>query len=108
MTTDRRQHDRVAVAIEGTIARLAGPPLAGAGVTVDLSAGGTRFVGPSAFVVGDVVRISLSGDDGAVEHQGLVVGREPKSARLATLNVAFRSSRSNDTVDLRGLVNPLD
>jgi hypothetical protein len=106
--TERRNHRRRAIELQGTIARVAGPPLSGAGVTVDLSDGGARLVGPAAFVVGDVVRISIAEGETMIEHQGLVVGRQSTSTGLATLNVAFRTTPSNDTIDLRGLVSPLD
>jgi hypothetical protein len=107
-TPERRTQRRTSVELEGTITRLAGRPLEGSGVTVDLSDGGARLVGPAAFAVGDVVRVSIPRGDTTLEHRGLVVGRQPKSSGLATLNVAFRTTPRGETTDLHDLTSPLD
>ena len=110
-TTERRLHERTEIELDGTITRVAGPALAGAAATVDLSEGGARLTGPAGFVVGDVVRLSIERDDVAVERQGLVVARHPSTGSkktTATLHIAFRTTPGADTLDLRELISPLD
>ena len=107
-TTERRQHQRTEIELEGTITRAAGRALTGPSATIDLSEGGARLLGPSGFVVGDVVRVAITRGDTAVERQGLVVRCEPASRGRSTLHVAFRTTEHRDTVDLRALISPLD
>lgn len=102
---ERRQHTRTEIAVPATLERVTGRPLAGNGSTIDLSIGGARLVGPSAFAVGDVVRLALAGDGVTIEHQGLVVGKQDgPSKSMATLHVAFKSLDEQKTIDLRRLI----
>ena len=104
--TERRQHERAEIQLPATIERVVGRALAGPATTVDLSEGGARLVGPGGFAVGDVVRVSITGDDVGIEHQGLVVGRttEKATSKTATLHVAFKSLDEPTTIDLRRLI----
>ena len=88
-----------------TIERVGGRPCSGSGSTVDLSEGGARLLGPAAFVVGDVVRVTLTGDDVAVEQQGLVVGRQETDGGQVKLNIAFKTLDERGTIDLRRLID---
>ena len=105
-TTDRRQHDRTEVALDATVERVAGRPLAGPASTIDVSEGGARLLGPVALTVGDVVRVSIRRGDLTVERQALIVGRQsaPGSPDQAMLNVAFKTPGYTDTGDLRRII----
>lgn len=102
--TERRQHPRTEVELAATIERMGGRPLSGTGSTVDISEGGARLRGPGTFAVGDVVKVTLMGDDVAIEQQGLVVGRQDASGAEAILNVAFKTLDERRTIDLRRLL----
>lgn len=103
-TTDRRQHDRTEVSLSATVERVGGRPLADTASTVDLSEGGARLLGPAAFAVGDVVRVTITSGDLAIERQALIVGRTASTGKKATLNVAFKSPESSDIDELRRLL----
>lgn len=102
--TERRQHPRTEVRLAATVERIGGRALSGAGTTLDISEGGARLVGPAAFAVGDVVKVMLTGDDVAIEQQGLVVGRTDGTGGQATLHVAFKSLDEDRSIDLRRLI----
>jgi hypothetical protein len=102
--TERRRHPRTEIELAATIERVGGRALSGAGTTVDISEGGARLKGPNGFGVGDVVRVTLTGDDVAIVQQGLVVGRQDTTDGEAILNVAFKTLDEDRTVDLRRLI----
>lgn len=102
--TERRRHPRTEVELAATIERVGGRPLTGAGSTLDISEGGARLRGPASFAVGDVVRVTLTGDDVAIEQQGLIVGRKGAKSGQATLNIAFKTLDERRTIDLRRLI----
>ena len=102
---ERRTHARSELALAASIERVgARATVSGSATTVDLSEGGVRLKGPAAFAVGDVVRITITSGDLSVEHQGLVVGRQAASTKLATLHVAFRTPDERTSTDLRRLI----
>ena len=103
--SERRNHVRSDVELSGSIERVGGrATVSGPATTVDLSEGGVRLKGPAAFAVGDVVRVTINSGDLSVEHQGLVVGREAVSTKLATLRIAFKTPDERTSIDLRRLM----
>lgn len=103
--TERRRHPRTEVELSVTVEKIGGRAISGAGSTIDISEGGARLVGPAALVVGDVVRVTLTGSDVSVEQQGLVVGRQEAARGQATLNIAFKTLDDQRTIDLRRLID---
>src|SRR5688500_9564234 len=88
--SERRQYERVNVALPATLERLGNRIAATPASTVDLSIGGACLVAPDRFGVGDVVHVLLGSGDLAVEHQGLIVGHQ-QTGESAILNIAFKT-----------------
>ena len=102
---ERRQYERVDVALPATVERLGNRPVAISASTVDLSKGGACLVAPDRFAVGDVLRMSIGSGELAVEHQGLVVGHQPRGGDTAILNVAFKTPNEQDLAKLQQLID---
>jgi hypothetical protein len=103
--TERRQHSRADIELPAQLVRVGGRALAGSASTVDLSEGGARLVGPATFAVGDVVVVTIASGDLSIEHQGLIVGRQPLAAAAATLHVAFKTVEEEARRNIRRLID---
>lgn len=104
-TTERRQHTRTSIELDARLERLGGRPLSASAKSTDLSDGGACVVAPAGFSVGDVVRVTISRGEVAIERQALVVGRQEVSSKTAALNLAFKVLDGHDPAEVRRILS---